>query len=552
MGTTSLTDTGITFPDSTTQTTAAAGSGGGTMTGALKIDVDNVPAGALRIEANQTHPDYDYHFAQEIYSTLSGGYPYNTTGDREQGGLYLDINSTQTGGNTSHEHRAYGIYCDLDSTGSSDWVYGGYFSAVATPASGTASEVVGVYGYAEDNGGTGAVSNVYGVKGLAYSDNSTSDTNYLVGGYFVGYASHDSGYITEARGVHAQIEVNGTQDILGTSMVYEAQYDNDTNVSQTHTSYLYYGNYDGTMPTTAYGVYINDDVPNVFLGSIQAGVASTPSDTSTAAYGFYGDTNTGMYSPAEHSLGLMVNGSRKVHVTTQSIRFHNVTSGVEVDGTLEATEFHGDGSNLTNLPAGGYNMQVFTSSGTYTKTSGVKDIKVTVIGGGGGGGGTRNSNTYTGGGGGGGTAIEFFDASSVSSSVTITVGSGGSGGGYSSGYHNGVTGGSSSFGSYCSATGGQYGSSSYFDGDGGTATGGTVNISGQSGVRAGGEWYPASKGGDSHYASGGAGGRSNGNYFIAEAGTGFGAGGAGIVAGDKSFGTGGAGIAGAVIVEEFF
>ena len=71
-----------------------------TMTGSLTIDVDNKINGALRITANQTNPDNDFYFAQEIVSTLSGSTA--TTGDREQGGIFIDVNSTATGGNTSN------------------------------------------------------------------------------------------------------------------------------------------------------------------------------------------------------------------------------------------------------------------------------------------------------------------------------------------------------------------------------------------------------------------------------------------------------------------
>ena len=47
-----------------------------------------------------------------------------------------------------------------------------------------------------------------------------------------------------------------------------AEIDNNTNVAQTNTTYLFYGNYAGTLPTTAYGVYINDNVESYFAGPI--------------------------------------------------------------------------------------------------------------------------------------------------------------------------------------------------------------------------------------------------------------------------------------------
>jgi len=245
-----------------------------TMTGALTIDVDNIANGALRINANQTNPDNDFYFGQEIVSTLSGSTA--TTGDREQGGLYLDINSTATGGDTSNEHRVYGIYSDVDSTGDSDLVYGGWFNATATPSTGQTSEIAGLLTVGEDNGGSGAVSSVFGIKSTARSDNSDSDTNNLYGVYGLAQNTADSGAITAAHGLYGEIEIPvDTPDIYGTSYVVRAEYDNNSTTAQTNDTYLYYGNYAGVLPTNPWGVYIIDDVTNYFNGSVGIGTNST-------------------------------------------------------------------------------------------------------------------------------------------------------------------------------------------------------------------------------------------------------------------------------------
>jgi len=237
------------------------------ITAPLIIDSDNNENGALRIENFVTDTNNDFYFAQEISQTLSGSQV--ATSDREQGGIYMDINSTNTGGDTSNEHRAYGIYIDLDSTGDADVVNGLYVNATATPTTGTTSSVYGGYFFAEDNGGAGAVSNVYGVQAFAHSDNSNSDTNNQYGGYFKSYCAADSAAVGTAYGVYSEIEINGTTDLYGPCYALRAEIDNNTNVEQTNTSYLLYGNYSGTLPTTAYGVYINNNVPSYFGGGIE-------------------------------------------------------------------------------------------------------------------------------------------------------------------------------------------------------------------------------------------------------------------------------------------
>ena len=310
-------------------------------TGAITIDVDNQADGALRIEANQTNPDNDLYFAQEIYSTLSG--TTATTGDREQGGIYMDINSTATGGDTANEHRAYGMHIDLDSTGDADNIYGVFSNVTATPTTGTTTNVYGLYGHAEDNGGAGNVTTLIGVQGTAVSDNATSDVNAMYAGYFKSYNQADSAAISASTAVYGEIEIpSGTADIYGSSYIFQAQYDNNGTVAQTNTTYLYYGNYAGVLPTNAYGVYIADAVDNYFAGNISSGqVISTDSHVQS------GDGSGGV--------ALTVNdGYGNANVTfnhLEGVPEQNGNSArieVNTDATSSATMYFEVASNVTS------------------------------------------------------------------------------------------------------------------------------------------------------------------------------------------------------------
>ena len=116
---------------------------------------------------------------------------------------------------------------------------------------------------------------------------------------------------------------------------------------------------------------------------------------------------------------------------------------------------------------GGGNFQVFTSSGTWTKPSGVNFVYVEVIGaGGGGGGGAGGPNVSSpdyrnggAGGGGGARATKIIRAADLGATVAVTVGTGGSGGagGASGSGSGGNTGGLSSFGTHVVAQGGRGG-----------------------------------------------------------------------------------------------
>ena len=220
------------------------------------------------------------------------------------------------------------------------------------------------------------------------------------------------------------------------------------------------------------------------------------------------------------------------------------------DGQVLTSAGAGAVPTFETLPAsdtGLTSQQVFTSSGTWNKPSGITLIKVYVTGGGGGGGFSGATNYYSGGGGaGGGTAIEIIDVSSVSS-ATVTIGNGGTAGAHDTYVSSGGT---SSFASYCSATGGgggNYGGAIASQAIGGVGSNGQINLHGNaakggsdndgsfketSGTGGGSFWGGAGCGdhsADGHAGYNGGGGGGGQNFNQGSTGQSGGAGGAGIV-----------------------
>lgn len=211
-----------------------------------------------------------------------------------------------------------------------------------------------------------------------------------------------------------------------------------------------------------------------------------------------------------------------------------------------------DGSLLTNLPTPSATgrllaVQVFTSSGTYTRTSGVTKVIAYGRGGGGGGGGVDSGSTGAGGGGGQGGFC--WEEVTPSATETVTIGAGGAGNSGAAG----SSGGSTSFGSHWTASGGAGGAGgasgvSGAGGAGGAATGAQVNLPGLAGER---RFESATYTGSGPGAGegGGANKTTSGNGNAASANTGGGGGGAFETSGATR--TGGAGGSGWLVVLEY-
>lgn len=151
---------------------------------------------------------------------------------------------------------------------------------------------------------------------------------------------------------------------------------------------------------------------------------------------------------------------------------------------MALTKVTGDMTSGIADESGLTSVQTFTSSGTWTKPSGVTKVIVEVQGGGSSG---RADGTYLRGAG-GGYSKKFIDVSSISS-ATITVGSGGAAQSANGGAGN--AGGSSIWSDGTNTVTGGGGSAHNTVGVGalgGVASGGDLNINGQgSGTTVGGE-----------------------------------------------------------------
>jgi hypothetical protein len=246
-----------------------------------------------------------------------------------------------------------------------------------------------------------------------------------------------------------------------------------------------------------------------------------------------------------------------------------MTTNNAINNTLAATYTIGS-TTLTKVPITEVVTQIFTTSGTYTPTTGMQYCFVQEVGGGGGSGGcasTTSQSAGSGGGQSGGYNTGWFTASTVGASQTVTIGAAGTAGTSSTAGGNG---GETSFGSLLTANGGNgstNGGSSATSvtsaggsGGGGTSTGtGIFAIVGQSGstsfagVLGGSAFAQPGNGGSNPLGKGALGVAIVGNGPQAgSVGTGYGAGASGAgVGGTAGAAAGAAGTAGIVIITEY-
>ena len=220
-------------------------------------------------------------------------------------------------------------------------------------------------------------------------------------------------------------------------------------------------NLNGTVGATTPAAGTFTDLTVNTIASFGDGAVTTPS------IAHKGDLNTGLWFPAADTIAVSTGGTERLRFDSAGDIDMAATSSLQKN-SINAYAL----KNITYLTSG--------TAATYTTPTGVRALKVTVVGGGGGAGGvdgvgTASHNAYSNGGGGAGYAIAFI--ASAEASYTYTVGAGGTGG--AAGNNAGAAGGTTEFKNagatvVISATGGGAG-----NGDtGATSTGAQTGVPG--------------------------------------------------------------------------
>ncbi len=285
------------------------------------------------------------------------------TADRVHSALLIDQDSSATGGDTSNEHRLYGINASSKATGDSDLIRAGNFLGIADHDSGQISSVYGINAIGRASGEATTV-NVYGAYGYAQKQNGGNTTAMYGSFSHALIASTNTGAVTTATGSYGEVQIDSNTTLTTAHGVRSII---DRNNGTIGTGYLFRGNYQGTLPTTAWGVYIDTDVPNYFGGSITSSgditlsgghdihLVKTHSNNGVdMVYGqiTFGDTTAGQYvnhARIESGGAYANNTDLRFHTSSNNnspVRFQMTNIGEFKVGTTTILD---QSRNLTNI-----------------------------------------------------------------------------------------------------------------------------------------------------------------------------------------------------------
>ena len=340
------------------------------------------PTSKLHINQDVTNPDLDQpeSFAVQIDSNHSGSDA--TTSDREQGGLFIDVDSSTTGGDAANEHRLYGIYNNVNHTGDADLVYGSSNTVEQNTTTGATSNVYAVNGTAISDGGTNAtLTNLVGVYGATSMQDATPVNNSYGGLFFNNSISNRTGLTSQTYGVKSEIQIDSTSAFTN---LYAGHFSIDSNTAYTATnSYLLYLDYAGTsLATNTYAIYSVDDVKSYHKGNFGINTNNPQYNLhvvgNARVTGAYYDSNNSPGS-AGQVLSSTVTGTDWVTPTTGVTSFNTLTGAVSLSGGTGITIAQ-IGNTITVASSGGSSLWSTDTNGiTYSGAVGVNIASSTLV-----------------------------------------------------------------------------------------------------------------------------------------------------------------------------
>jgi hypothetical protein len=331
----------------------------------LHVSASTTSVHTMRITHTDTNATSGTH-ALIIDANYSGADTY--TGDKTNAGIYIDLDSSATGGDTSHEHRLYGVYSDVRHSGDSDICYSGYFYARSDHTSGQCSALRGIYASAQDSA-NGTNSNATAGEFKTLKDTGSTNTTATMMGIRA-EVEIDAGTVTNAYAVHGHIDRDGGTITNG---------------------FLFHGSYAGSDTGVKWGLHLTGDEKNHVDGSFGIGTDAPAQKLDVAgriradtmeidSYIYHvGDTNTYFGFDAADHFRIVEGGGTRFQVDSNGyVGINDTTPTVRLDvgGDIRATgnvTAYSDRRAKSNIEKIQNSLEKIDKISGYTYTMKVKD-----------------------------------------------------------------------------------------------------------------------------------------------------------------------------------
>ena len=292
--------------------------------------------------------------AHTMSSNQSGS--QTTTSDRYHTNLFVDTNVTATGGGTDHEHRPIGIYNDMDITGSNtdpDLIWGVYnYITCSQTGTGQTGSAYADYNqtYLNHESSSQLIQSSYGTFSRVYHANAAGTTTNSYAAYNHNYYHSSANADTSASyGTYSEVEANRNityPNFIANLAVIDR---NDGTISN---GYMYKADYQGTLPTNAWGMYVEGD-KHYLQGRV--GI-NTTSPSSSYALDVNGDivcdkiriegTGDASLSSTTHGLQVGATGGGNIAIDGNEILARD-------NGASSSLILQNDGGNISACAGGG-------------------------------------------------------------------------------------------------------------------------------------------------------------------------------------------------------
>ena len=331
----------------------------------LHVSASTTSVHTMKISHTDTNATSGTH-ALLIDANYSGSDTF--TGDKTNAGIYIDLDSSATGGGTSHEHRIYGVYSDVRHSGDSDICYSGFFYAQSDHTSGQCSALRGVYAGATDSA-NGTNPGVYAGEFKALKDGGSTNTTATMMGIRA-EVEIDAGTVTNAYAVHGHIDRDGGTITNG---------------------YLFHGSYAGSDTGVKWGLHLSGDEKNHVDGSFGIGTDAPAQKLDVAgriradtmeidSYIYHvGDTDTYFGFDAADHFRIVEGGGTRFQVDSNGyVGINDTTPTVRLDvgGDIRATgnvTAYSDRRAKSNIEKIQNPLEKIDKISGYTYTMKVKD-----------------------------------------------------------------------------------------------------------------------------------------------------------------------------------